>query len=290
MGHLFPTTGEVWISFHDNRINVLAMRWAMRHITYIYVWYQGELVLAWQHVAVTTILMKPFWCYGVSIWVIDPMDSAVLRMMDVKKLHRRLIIRICDLIKYKMRWDTMPTAAWHTPSHFLPTMGEVRISLQDNHKNVLAMRWAMRQITYISHVLYQWELFFEWQHAAVTNISMKPVWCYGIYIWVIDPMDSAVLGMMNVKKLHGKLIIHICDLIKYKMRWDTMPTATWHNPSHFLPTVGEVRISLRDNRINVLAMRWAMRQIAYISHVWYQWELFFEWQHVAVTTILMKPV
>jgi hypothetical protein len=23
---------------------------------------------------------------------------------------------------------------------------------------------------------------------------------------------------------------HICDLIKYKMRWDTMPTATWHTP------------------------------------------------------------
>jgi hypothetical protein len=26
--------------------------------------------------------------------------------------------RICDLIKYKMRWDTMPTAIWQTPSSF----------------------------------------------------------------------------------------------------------------------------------------------------------------------------
>ncbi len=26
--------------------------------------------------------------------------------------------RICDLIKYEMRWDTMPTATWHTPSSF----------------------------------------------------------------------------------------------------------------------------------------------------------------------------
>ncbi len=55
--------------------------------------------------------------------------------------------------------------------------------------------------------------------------------CYGISILVIDPMDSALLGMINVKKLLGKSIIRICDLIKYEMHWDTMPTATWHTPS-----------------------------------------------------------
>ncbi len=44
-------------------------------------------------------------------------------------------------------------------------------------------------------------------------------------------MDYAVLGTINVNKLHGKSIIRICDLIKYEMRWDTMPTATWHTPS-----------------------------------------------------------
>ncbi len=57
--------------------------------------------------------------------------------------------------------------------------------------------------------------------------------CYGIFILVIDPMDSAVLGTINGKKLHGKSIIRIWDLIKYKMRWDIMPTATWHTPSSF---------------------------------------------------------
>ncbi len=46
-------------------------------------------------------------------------------------------------------------------------------------------------------------------------------------------MDSAILGTIHVNKLHGKSIIHICDLIKYKMRWDTMPKATWHTPSSF---------------------------------------------------------
>ncbi len=50
--------------------------------------------------------------------------------------------------------------------------------------------------------------------------------CYGVSILVIDPMDFAILGMINVNKLHGKSIIRVCDLIKYKMRWDTMPTAT----------------------------------------------------------------
>ncbi len=44
-------------------------------------------------------------------------------------------------------------------------------------------------------------------------------------------MCSAILGMINGNKLHGKSIIRICDLIKYKMRWDAMPTATWHTPS-----------------------------------------------------------
>ncbi len=58
----------------------------------------------------------------------------------------------------------------------------------------------------------------------------------------------------------------------------------------FFPTMGEVGISFRDNRTNVLAMRWAMRQITYISHVWYQWEYLFAWQHVAVITILMKHI
>ncbi len=31
----------------------------------------------------------------------------------------------------------------------------------------------------------------------------------------------------------GSQLQHICDIIKYKMRWDTMPTATWHTPSSF---------------------------------------------------------
>jgi hypothetical protein len=31
--------------------------------------------------------------------------------------------------------------------------------------------------------------------------------CYDVTILVIDPIDSALLGMINVKKLHGKLII-----------------------------------------------------------------------------------
>jgi hypothetical protein len=29
--------------------------------------------------------------------------------------------------------------------------------------------------------------------------------CYGVSIIVIDPMDSAILGMINVNELHGKL-------------------------------------------------------------------------------------
>ncbi len=54
---------------------------------------------------------------------------------------------------------------------------------------------------------------------------------HGIFILVIDLMDSAVLETKNVNRLHGKSIICICDFIKYKIRWDTMPTATWHTPS-----------------------------------------------------------
>ncbi len=34
---------------------------------------------------------------------------------------------------------------------------------------------------------------------------MKPILLW-YFILVIDPMDSAILGMINVKKLHGKLI------------------------------------------------------------------------------------
>ncbi len=58
---------------------------------------------------------------------------------------------------------------------------------------------------------------------------------------------------------------------------------------HFFPTTGEVGISFRNNRINVLAMRWAMRQITYISHVWCQWGLFFCVATFAIMTISMKP-
>jgi hypothetical protein len=54
---------------------------------------------------------------------------------------------------------------------------------------------------------------------------MKQFLCYGGFILVIDPMDSAILGMINVNKLHEKSIIRICDLIKYKMHCDTMLTA-----------------------------------------------------------------
>ncbi len=35
---------------------------------------------------------------------------------------------------------------------------------------------------------------------------MKHIYVNGVSILVIDPMDSAVLGMINVKKLHGELI------------------------------------------------------------------------------------
>jgi hypothetical protein len=45
----------------------------------------------WQHVAITTILMKPFYVYGVSILVIDPMDSVVLGTINVKKFAREVI-------------------------------------------------------------------------------------------------------------------------------------------------------------------------------------------------------
>jgi hypothetical protein len=66
--------------------------------------------------------------------------------------------------------------------------------------------------------------FFYWQHVAAMTVSMKKI-CSGVSILVIDPMDPVILGMINVKKLHGKSIIHICDLIKYMIHWDTMPTA-----------------------------------------------------------------
>ncbi len=35
------------------------------------------------------------------------------------------------------------------------------------------------------------------------------------------------------KKCTESQLHHICDLIKYAMRWDTMPRATWHTPSSF---------------------------------------------------------
>jgi hypothetical protein len=38
------------------------------------------------------------------------MDSAVLGTINVNKFYGKSIIRICDLIKYEKRWDTMPTA------------------------------------------------------------------------------------------------------------------------------------------------------------------------------------
>ncbi len=40
-------------------------------------------------------------------------------------------------------------------------------------------------------------------------------------------MDFTILGMINVKQLHVKSIIHICDLIKYEMCRDTTPTSPW---------------------------------------------------------------
>ncbi len=115
--------------------------------------------------------------------------------------------------------------------HFFPTTGEVGISFHGNHMNVLAMRWAMRQITYISHVWYQWKLFFFRGNICCNNHFNKTYFRYGVSILVIDPIDFAILGMINVNKLHGRLITTYLWLIKYEMRWGTMPTATWHTPS-----------------------------------------------------------
>ncbi len=47
-------------------------------------------------------------------------------------------------------------------------------------------------------------IVFCMQHVAVKTILMKHFYVYGVSILVIDPMDSSVLGMMNVKILHGK--------------------------------------------------------------------------------------
>ncbi len=71
MVHFFSTTDEVGISFWANCISVLAMRWAMRKITYFsHIWYQWEKSSARQHVAVTTILMKHIllWYFYFSHW------------------------------------------------------------------------------------------------------------------------------------------------------------------------------------------------------------------------------
>ncbi len=40
-----------------------------------------------------------FLCYGVSKLIIGPIDFAVLGMINVKKLHKKSISRIYDLIK-----------------------------------------------------------------------------------------------------------------------------------------------------------------------------------------------
>ncbi len=45
---------------------------------------------------------------------------------------------------------------------------------------------------------------------------------YGVSILVIDSMDSAVLGMIDVKKLHGKLITMYL--------W---PHQIWDAPGHY---------------------------------------------------------
>jgi hypothetical protein len=41
---------------------------------------------------------------------------------------------------------------------------------------------------------------------------MKHVYVYGVSILVIDPTDSTILGMIDVKKLHGKSItLYLCS-------------------------------------------------------------------------------
>ncbi len=91
----------------------------------------------------------------------------------------------------------------------------------------------MRQITYITRDWYQGESSFACQHVTVMTVSMKHFLCNGVSILVIDPMDSAILGMINVNKFHRKSIIYIYDLIKYEMCWDTMSTAPWLYSSSF---------------------------------------------------------
>jgi hypothetical protein len=52
---------------------------------------KSYVILVWQHVAVTTILMKHFFVHSVSIKVIDPADSAILGMINVTKLQGKSI-------------------------------------------------------------------------------------------------------------------------------------------------------------------------------------------------------
>ncbi len=48
---------------------------------------------------------------------------------------------------------------------------------------------------------------------------MKPFYVYGVVILVIDPIDSAVLGMMNMKKMHGK---SITSYLFPHQKWDPL--------------------------------------------------------------------
>ncbi len=92
MGHFFLTTDEVGISFRNNRIHVSAMRWAMRQITYIFLCLVPvRIVFCVATCCCNHRFNETYFCYGVSFLVINPMDSAISGMINVRKLHWKLI-------------------------------------------------------------------------------------------------------------------------------------------------------------------------------------------------------
>ncbi len=119
MGHFFPTKGEVGNIFPRQPYQCVSyeMSHEANHI-YFSCFVPVRIVLCLATCCCNDRFNKNPFCYGIFILVIDPMDSAVLETINVNKLHGKSIIRICDLIKYEMRWDTMPAATWHTLSSF----------------------------------------------------------------------------------------------------------------------------------------------------------------------------
>ncbi len=123
---------------------------------------------------------------------------------------------ICDLIKYKMRWDTMPTATWHTPYS----------SRQEGIHNVGRPRciWCIRGHSCTgSH-------FFGICASKSGSHWMNLSSCWPTTVWLqllLCPYQLIVV-YCNLFSCNGAVVLRVCWHVTLIMAITIIVIAKWH--------------------------------------------------------------